>query len=58
MTTSFKVAVKADSTNTWASNQWRFATREAAEEYGSNLAMRWLAVREWEVQESDDEVNR
>jgi hypothetical protein len=41
-----------------SSNGLRFATREDAESYALNLAMRWTAVRDWEVRESADEPNR
>lgn len=55
--TSFKSEVIADSTGTWAGNALRFATREEAERYVADLSMRWLAVRETRVVESDDPVN-
>jgi hypothetical protein len=54
-TRSFKVAVKANNDTTWAYNMKRFAQREDAEQWGAGLAMRWFAVRTWEVQESEDE---
>lgn len=41
----FKVEVIADSSNTWAGNLLRFPTWEEAEEYGTDLAGRWMAVR-------------
>lgn len=55
---SYKVAVKTAGDVNWASNGLRFATKEAAIEYGQDLFMRWTAVQEWEVQESDEEPNR
>lgn len=55
---SFKVAVKTAGDVNWASNGLRFPTKEAAWEYGQDLFMRWTAVTEWEVQESEEEPNR
>jgi len=55
---SYKVGVKTRGDVNWASNSLRFPTPEAAKEYGQDLAMRWTAVTEWEVQESEDEPNR
>lgn len=53
---SFKPEVQADSTGTWASNSLRFATKHEAEAYVFDLAMRWTAVRDTRVVESDDRV--
>ena len=53
-----KVGVKTAGDVNWASNGLRFKTKEEAEAYGLDLAMRWTAVRDWEVQESDEEPNR
>jgi hypothetical protein len=58
MPNSYKVGVKTGNDMNWASNGLRFKTAEEAEAYGLDLAMRWTAVREYEVQESDDEPNR
>jgi hypothetical protein len=55
---SFKVAVKTAGDRNWASNGVRFANREAALEWGEDLFMRWTAVTEWEVQESEEAPNR
>lgn len=57
-TKSFKVEVIADNSGTWASNGLRFATEDAAKEWGEGLFMRWTAVREWRVAPSDEEPNR
>ena len=45
----FKVEVIADNSGEWASNAKRFDTVEQANEYGSDLAIRWTLVREWRV---------
>lgn len=58
MANSYKVGVKTGNDVNWASNSLRFKTKEEAESYGLDLAMRWTAVRDWEVQESEDEPNR
>jgi hypothetical protein len=54
---SFKVEVIADSSGQWCSNGQRFATRQDAEQSGADLAMRWTAVRDFRVVESEDEPN-
>lgn len=56
--TSWKVGVKTPSDHTWCYNGLRFATKEAAEEYGRDLYMRWTAVTEWEAHPADEEPNR
>ena len=54
---SWKPEVVAESGGKWAGNALRFATKEEAEANVANLAMRWLAVRDTRVIESDDPVN-
>jgi hypothetical protein len=54
---SFKPEVIADSSGQWCGNALRFATREEAEANVRDLMMRWFAVRETRVVESDDPVN-
>jgi len=54
---SFKPEVSTGSDPKFYGNALRFATREEAEASAFDLAMRWLAVREWRVVESDDPVN-
>jgi hypothetical protein len=54
---SFKPEVIADAAGKWCGNALRFATREEAEANVQNLMMRWFAVRETRVVESDDPVN-
>lgn len=55
---SWKPEVQADSTDTWAGNSLRFATKEEAEKYVADLMFRWTAVRATRVVESEDPVNR
>jgi hypothetical protein len=54
---SFKPEVIADSSGKWCGNALRFATRQEAEANVQDLMMRWFAVRETRVVESDDPVN-
>ena len=54
---SFKPEVIADTSNKWCGNALRFATREEAEANVRDLMMRWFAVRETRIVESDDPVN-
>ena len=54
---SFKPEVVADSSGKWAGNALRFATRAEAEANVQDLMMRWFAVTETRVVESDDPVN-
>lgn len=53
---SFKVEVIADASGEWVSNALRFPTKEMAEDYGADLASRWMLVRKWRVVESEDPV--
>lgn len=54
---SFKGEVIADSSGKWSGNGMSFATREEAQTYVEDLAMRWTAVRETRVVESDEPVS-
>ena len=54
---SFKPEVIADTSGKWCGNALRFATREEAEANVQALIIRWFAVRETRVVESDDPVN-
>src|SRR5713226_6511845 len=54
---SFKPEVIADTSGKWCGNALRFATREEAEANVRDLMMRWFAVRETRIVESDDPVN-
>lgn len=57
MVKSFKPVVKTSGDTDWVGNALRFATYEEAMASVKNLAARWLAVIEYDVQESDDPVN-
>ena len=50
---SFKPEVIADTSGKWYGNALCFATREEAEANVRDLMMRWFAVRETRVVESD-----
>lgn len=54
---SWKPEVIADSGGKWAGNALRFATKAEAEANVVNLALRWRAVHDWRVVESEDPVN-
>ena len=54
---SFKPEVIAGTSGKWCGNALRFATREEAEANVRDLMMRWFAVQETRVVESDDPVN-
>jgi hypothetical protein len=54
---SFKPEVQTDGTGKWYGNALRFATRAEAEAQVADLMMRWTAVRDTRVVESDDPVN-
>lgn len=54
---SFRPEVIADRSGQWAWNALRFDTREEAEEYVADLSVRWTAVRDTRVTETDDPVN-
>jgi hypothetical protein len=54
---SWKPEVIADGSGEWCGNALRFASREEAEASVQDLMMRWLAVRETRVVESDEPVN-
>lgn len=55
---SFAVEVIADGSGKWCGNGLRFETRESADAYGLDLAMRWTAVRDVRTIESDMPFNR
>jgi hypothetical protein len=54
---SYRPEVIADATGKWYANGLRFATYEEAYASASELAGRWMAVRDFRVVESDDPVN-
>lgn len=53
---SWKGEVIADNSGKWVSNMLRFATKEQAQHYVTDLMMRWTSVRETRVVETDDPV--
>jgi hypothetical protein len=54
---SYKPEVQTDATGQWYGNALRFATEAEAQANVLDLSMRWFAVRETRVVESDDPVN-
>lgn len=54
---SWKPEVIADSSGEWCGNGLRFATEQEARDNVFNLSMRWIAVRETRVVESEEPVN-
>lgn len=54
---SWKAEVLVAGEKDFVSSAVRLATKEEAESYAFDLAMRWLAVKDWRVVESDEEVN-
>lgn len=54
---SWRPEVIADSSGEWTPNGLRFATKEEAEYYALDLAMRWTSVRDWRAVENADPVN-
>lgn len=54
---SYKPEVQTDSSGKWYGNALRFATREEAEANVRDLMMRWFAVTDTRVVESDEPVN-
>lgn len=54
MAVSYRPEVQADATGIWYHNTLRFATRKEAEDQVRDLSMRWTAVRETRVVETDD----
>ena len=55
---SYKVEVMTIGDASYCGNGLRFKERTDAETYAVNLAMRWLAVKDYRVVESMDEPNR
>ena len=53
-----EVNTASDPEGVFTGNGLRFATREEAESYALDLALRWTAVADWRVVESTDEPNR
>lgn len=57
MAKSFAAEVIADAGGQWAGNALRFASRQEAESWVADLALRWILVRGTRVVESNDPVN-
>ncbi len=53
---SYKAEVIADSSGKWCDNALRFATKDEASCYASDLYSRWTAVSQKRVVKSDDPV--
>lgn len=54
---SYKVEVKVPGESSWHSNAIRLGSQMEATFYGTDLLMRWTAVQDFRVVESDDPVN-
>ena len=54
---SFKAFFSTSNGASWATNALAFATREEAEQYASDLFLRWTAPTHYDVRESDEPVN-
>ena len=54
---SYKAEVITDNSGNWTGNALRFATRPEANAYVDDLMMRWYAVQDTRVVESDEPVN-
>jgi hypothetical protein len=54
---SWEPQVIADKTGKWCGNACRFATRQEADAYVTDLMTRWTSVTGWRSIESDDDVN-
>lgn len=53
----YKVWVIADSSGKWCTNSLEFDTVDKAADYARDLSCRWTAVREWQVQPTDQDPN-
>ena len=54
---AWKGEVIADAGGKWCGNALVFATEAEAKQYIGDLAMRWMAVRDWRAVECDEPVN-
>lgn len=54
---SFKVGVKTRGDTEWVYNGLRFAGHREADAYAKDLLMRWTAVTDYIVTESNDKAN-
>ena len=51
---SFKAEVRTIGEDTFHSNALRFKTKKEAEDYARDLSLRWTAVAEYRVVESEE----
>ena len=51
---AWKPEVQTDNSGKWYQNSVAFATEEEAKQSAYDLAMRWMAVREWRAAEYPD----
>jgi hypothetical protein len=56
-TMSWKVEITGNASSQWSTNSVRFATKEEAEAYGRDLAMRLVSSKVWRVSQSADPPN-
>ena len=56
MSKSFKPVVQTDNSGQWYDNALRFATHAEAYASASDLAGRWILVRNFDAVESEDEI--
>ena len=49
------VQVVADNSDIFCGNGLRFETQKQAEEYALDLSLRWIAVRKWQVIDTENE---
>ena len=54
---SWRIEVMADDSGKWESDPHRFATKQEALAYARDLDLRWAALRDRRVVESDDPVD-
>ena len=57
MPNSWKPVVLVMNEEKWHGNALRFATKDEAQRSARDLMHRWLLVKAWDAQESDDPVN-
>ena len=57
MPNSWKPVVKVSNEEKWHDNALRFASKDEAERSARDLSFRWLLVKAWDAQESEDPVN-
>ena len=55
---SWRVEVRTEASRFWSDNRLRFATQQEAEHYAFDTHVRWPAITQTRVLESDQAVNR